>query len=76
MFQIVMLAAGKRARQGVELAWLGAVLSRAKKIPNLAELFKDTTPMEPQELQAHMRALAETMPKRSWEEWRRMSSEP
>jgi hypothetical protein len=76
MYHLQMNAAKARGRRRIEMVWLGAVLHRAEKVPPLAELLDGKQPLEPEELQAQMRALAETLPKRSWDEWRRMSSEP
>ena len=69
-----MQASRNRARRQVEMVWMCAVLNRADKLPELAELLDGKAPPEPEELQAHMRALSETLPSRSWEEWLRMSS--
>lgn len=73
----MLAAAARRSAERdarVTMAWLNAVLGRAAKIPALDEILTGgRRPLEPEELQAHMRALATTMPQRSWEEWQALS---
>ncbi|MFD1913799.1 hypothetical protein [Halodurantibacterium flavum] len=59
------------ARARIEAAWLTAMLSRATRIPPLEQLLRGPEGRPaPEELRAEMRALSNSLPKRTWKEWR------
>lgn len=56
------------------LAWSVAALTRSKKLPDLTRFLEPPSTPRGEDALSAMRSFAKTLPKRSWEEWRKLSS--
>lgn len=60
----------------VESAWLTATLMRQKKIPSIRALLAPPKPLRGKEVLNMLRVRTKNLPKRTWEEWLKVSSAP
>lgn len=78
LFYAHMAGARKRLEREredrIEAAWLGSLLQRQKKLPSLKTLLSKPKPLRGKEVLAMLRARTRNLPKRTWEQWCKVSS--